>query len=65
MRRGAALETLGRVYRPPLYAFARRQDRTPHDAQDLAQAFFARLLEDDADVLQRVAPEKGRFVRFS
>ena len=43
---GAALETLCRVYWPPLYAFARRQGRTPHDAQDLTQAFFARLLED-------------------
>jgi len=61
---GAALETLCRVYWPPLYAFARRQGRTPHDAQDLAQAFFARLLEDDTDALRRVAPEKGRFRSF-
>jgi RNA polymerase sigma factor (sigma-70 family) len=61
---GAALETLCRTYWPPLYAFARRQGRTPHDAQDLTQGFFARLLEADADALRLVAPEKGRFRSF-
>jgi hypothetical protein len=29
----------------PLYAFVRRKGHGPHDAQDLTQAFFARLLE--------------------
>ena len=61
---GEALETLCRIYWPPLYAFARRQGRSPHDAQDLTQAFFARLLEDEADALRFVAPEKGRFRSF-
>lgn len=59
-----ALGTLCGIYWPPLYAFARRQGRTPHDAQDLTQAFFARLLADGADALRLVAPEKGRFRSF-
>jgi RNA polymerase sigma-70 factor (ECF subfamily) len=61
---GVALETLCGIYWPPLYAFARRQGRSPHDAQDLTQAFFARLLADDAEALRRVAREKGRFRSF-
>jgi RNA polymerase sigma-70 factor (ECF subfamily) len=41
----AALEALCRAYWYPLYAYVRRMGRSPHDAQDLTQAFFARLLE--------------------
>ena len=40
-----ALEGLCRMYWYPLYAYVRRQGHTPHDAQDLTQEFFARLLE--------------------
>jgi hypothetical protein len=40
-----ALEKLCRIYWFPLYAFARRQGHSPHDAQDLTQEFFAWLLE--------------------
>jgi len=40
----AALEKLCGTYWPPIYAFVRRQGHNPHDAQDLTQAFFARLL---------------------
>jgi RNA polymerase sigma factor (sigma-70 family) len=58
----AALETLCRTYWYPLYAFVRRQGRAPHEAQDLTQAFFARLLEKD--YLQTVAREKGKFRTF-
>ena len=57
-----ALETLCRTYWYPLYAFVRRQGRGPHDAQDLTQAFFARVLEKD--YLQTAAREKGRFRTF-
>ncbi len=39
-----ALEKLCRTCWPPNYAFVRRQGHTPHDAQDLTQEFFARLL---------------------
>ncbi len=58
----AALETLCRTYWYPLYAYARRQNRPPHDAQDLTQSFFARLLQKD--YLQAAAREKGRFRTF-
>ena len=58
----AALETLCRTYWYPLYAYLRRQGRTPHDAQDLTQGFFARLLQKD--YLQAAAREKGKFRTF-
>jgi RNA polymerase sigma-70 factor (ECF subfamily) len=57
-----ALETLCRAYWPPLYGYVRRQGHAPHDAQDLTQAFFARLLEKD--YLGAVDRSKGRFRSF-
>jgi RNA polymerase sigma-70 factor (ECF subfamily) len=54
-----ALETLCRVYWYPTYAFVRRQGNNPEEAQDLTQAFFARMLErNDFAAIRR---EKGRF----
>ncbi|MBI1842837.1 MAG: sigma-70 family RNA polymerase sigma factor [Verrucomicrobia bacterium] len=58
----AALETLCRAYWYPLYAYVRASGRSPHDAQDLTQEFFARLLA--RDWLRVVLPEKGRFRTF-
>jgi len=58
----AALETLCRTYWYPLYAFARRQGHTSHDAQDLTQEFFARLLKKE--YLKSAEREKGRFRTF-
>lgn len=58
----AALETLCRAYWYPLYAYVRGSGRSPHDAQDLTQEFFARLLA--LDWLRVVVPEKGRFRTF-
>src|SRR2546430_16668467 len=40
-----ALEKLCRSYWYPLYVYVRREGHSPHDAQDLTQEFFARLLE--------------------
>jgi DNA-directed RNA polymerase specialized sigma24 family protein len=42
-----ALETLCRVYWPPLYAYLRREGNDAAAAQDLTQEFFAHLLERD------------------
>jgi len=53
---------LCRTYWYPLYAFLRRQGRSPHDAQDLTQEFIARLLQKD--FLERVGPQKGKFRSF-
>jgi DNA-directed RNA polymerase specialized sigma24 family protein len=57
-----ALETLCRAYWPPLYAFARRRGHSPHDAEDLTQGFFARLLEKEW--LDAARQERGRFRQF-
>jgi RNA polymerase sigma-70 factor (ECF subfamily) len=58
----AALETICRDYWYPLYAYVRRCGQPPHDAQDLTQAFFARLLEKRwLDAADR---EKGRLRSF-
>jgi RNA polymerase sigma factor (sigma-70 family) len=57
-----ALEKLCRSYWYPVYSFVRRRGSSPHDAQDLTQEFFSRLLKRnsfaDAD------PAKGRFRSF-
>jgi RNA polymerase sigma factor (sigma-70 family) len=57
-----ALEALCRAYWPPLYAYARRRGHSPHDAEDLTQGFFARLLEKD--YLRTAERQKGRFRQF-
>ena len=41
----AALEAICRAYWYPLHAYVRRCGQPPHDAQDLTQEFFCRLLE--------------------
>jgi RNA polymerase sigma-70 factor (ECF subfamily) len=58
----AALAQLCEGYWYPLYSFIRRRGYSPHDAQDLAQAFFAHLLEKRG--LGRVDPQQGRFRTF-
>ncbi|MHC1766699.1 MAG: RNA polymerase sigma factor [Verrucomicrobiia bacterium] len=60
--RRESLERLCSTYWYPLYAFIRRRGHTPEDAQDLTQAFFARLLQKD--YLSDVKQERGRFRSF-
>src|SRR5262245_47813482 len=57
-----ALEALCRIYWYPLYAFVRRQGHSATDAQDLTQAFFARLLEKN--IAGKADPATGRFRSF-
>ncbi len=57
-----ALEELCAAYWYPLYAFARRRLDDVHRAQDLTQAFFARLLEKN--LLASAKQERGRFRAF-
>lgn len=61
-RAGAALEKLCRTYWFPLYAYVRRRGQSPADAQDLTQAFFARLLEHNW--VGAADRERGRFRTF-
>jgi len=53
-----ALEKLCRTYWRPIYSFVRRQGTGAEDAEDLAQGFFALLLERKD--LITVRKEKGR-----
>lgn len=54
-----ALTWLCEAYWTPLYSFARHRGQSAEDAEDLVQAFFARLL--DKDGLSGVDRERGRF----
>lgn len=58
----AALAQLCQAYWYPLYSFVRRRGYSPHDSQDLTQAFFAQILEKRG--LEQVDPEQGRFRTF-
>ena len=58
----SALETICRTYWYPLYAYVRRRGHSSHDAQDLTQGFFARLLA--TPWLQDLHPSQGRFRAF-
>jgi len=57
-----ALARLCQTYWYPVYAFFRREGRSPEEAEDLTQSFFAMLLERED--LARVHPAKGRFRSF-
>ncbi|MHB8520530.1 MAG: RNA polymerase sigma factor [Limisphaerales bacterium] len=57
-----ALEKLCRTYWYPLYVYVRRQGNSPHDAQDLTQDFFSRLLEKNC--LAKADRDRGKFRTF-
>jgi DNA-directed RNA polymerase specialized sigma24 family protein len=58
-RARAALAKLWQTYWYPLYAYVRRRGYSAPDAQDLTQAFFARLLEHHS--FASASPELGKF----
>src|SRR5262245_6638932 len=58
-------EAFGKLYLDywyPLYIYVRRRGHAPHDAQDITQGFFARLIEKQS--LAAIAREGGRFRSF-
>lgn len=57
-----ALATLCETYWFPVYAFIRRSGKSAHDAEDLTQGFFARLLEKQ--ILSVADPAKGTLRSF-
>lgn len=57
-----AMERLCQLYWYPLYTYVRRCGHGAHDAKDLTQEFFARLIEKN--FLQSVDQERGRFRSF-
>jgi RNA polymerase sigma factor (sigma-70 family) len=57
-----ALARLCKIYWYPLYVQVRRRGYNAHDAQDLTQGFFARLLAHDT--IARADPARGRFRSF-
>jgi len=62
VRAEPALAELCRNYWYPLYVYVRRMGRSPQDAQDLTQEFFARLIEKRW--LDRAEQSRGRFRSF-
>lgn len=52
----------GRYWRP-IYAFARHRGLSSHDAEDMTQSYFARLL-GEGRVIDRADRSKGRFRAF-
>ena len=53
---------LCRSYWQPIYAYLRRDGHPKDDAEDLTQAFFQHLLENDT--LRRASQQQGRFRNF-
>jgi RNA polymerase sigma factor (sigma-70 family) len=61
-RAAEAMAELCRLYWYPLYAYVRRRGHDTHEAEDLTQEFFLRLLAKD--YLLGVDRQKGKFRAF-
>ncbi len=59
----AALETLAQAYWYPICAFLRREGYAAAEAQDLTQAFFARLLEENYPAQADARPPSAAHLR--
>jgi DNA-directed RNA polymerase specialized sigma24 family protein len=57
-----SLRRICNLYWFPLYAYLRRRGYKRHDAEDLIQGFFEKILK--GDFLVEAAPHKGRFRSF-
>lgn len=57
-----ALEEICRRYWKPIYVFLRKSGRTQHQAEDLTQGFFQRILKSDA--LKQARAERGKLRSF-
>lgn len=57
-----ALEAFCTRYWPAVYSLLRRKNHSPNAAEDLTQAFFLHLIENNA--IARADPTKGRFRNF-
>ena len=58
-RAAAALEALCETYWLPIYTYVRRRGHSAHDAQELTQDFFDRIIRDNS--FARVDRKKGKF----
>lgn len=58
----SALEEVCRAYWYPIYAYLRHHGQSPHDAEDLTQAFFQRLIEERS--IRDAQAERGRLRAF-
>lgn len=60
--RPEALEELCFIYWKPIYGYIRRSGRSPEDAEDLTQSFFAEILHHDG--FGRAKKEHGKMRSF-
>ncbi len=62
IERRVALEELCQLYWYPIYAYIRRRGQSRHDAEDLTQGFFEKLLHDRT--LEAAEAARGRLRTF-